>query len=174
MRTSFWKKEMVNAGKLDCTPVLNFKRWPGRSLLKFKSQWQTACAEDDKRRHRTFFVCCVRDCFLCNGLMAGFIPDSYIKAPLVDSHLHSYSKYIETLLFIPFTGNVFPVQILGPRKEHGEKEDQTCQAHTSFKDEIYARRIKNEEIFVLCFLCYAPWQVAHFRLCLMVEEWVCV
>lgn len=54
--------------------------------------------------------------------MAGFIPDSYIKAPLVDSHLHSCSKYIEKLLSIPFTGNVFPVHILGPRKEHGEKK----------------------------------------------------
>ena len=54
--------------------------------------------------------------------MAGLIPDSYIKAPLVDSHLHSCSKYIEKLLSIPFTGNVFPVQTLGPSKEHGEKK----------------------------------------------------
>ena len=40
----FGKKEMVNAfnWKLDCTPVLNFKRWPGRSLLKFKSQRQSS------------------------------------------------------------------------------------------------------------------------------------
>lgn len=40
-------------------------------------------------------------------------------------------------------------------------EDQAYQAHTSFKDEIYARRIKSEEIFVLCFLCCTRWQVAR-------------